>query len=347
MRRAYFGGLFPNTTYNGPQAARPTAPADVTARHADRYVTTNPSLRDPRTFNTDTPFQTNLDDVHIYTLELIWHTGFADVKYVGGYQGYTYTQESDFDGTVARDPYTVRSAAARPPSADLPATPFTIFPQVEAFYQEDKEYYSNEINLISTHDGPLQWILGLYQYHEQVYQSSGVARRMQPQLEHAAHGRDFGRRRSARRIRIAILQNAGAYARCGCARRVRADRLHLQRPLEDDDRCALHRGQQGRRGIPHARAVRLRDAHPPAAARAAGSRCLRVLQRDRSAQSLAGEWHATTGTAGLEWTPNDDTLAFVKYTRGYKSGGFNAGSFAPGRDGLHRSGVHQLRTSSA
>ena len=90
------------------------------------------------------------------------------MKYVGGYQGYTYTQESDFDGTSRTDPYTVTvgtGAAART---------FTIFPQVRAFYQEDKEYYSNEINLISTHDGPFQWILGLYQYHEQVYQFAGV-----------------------------------------------------------------------------------------------------------------------------------------------------------------------------
>jgi iron complex outermembrane receptor protein len=27
-------------------------------------------------------------------------------------------------------------------------------------------WYSNEINIISTHDGPLQYVLGVYQYHE-------------------------------------------------------------------------------------------------------------------------------------------------------------------------------------
>jgi len=48
---------------------------------------------------------------------------------------------------------------------------------------------------------------------------------------------------------------------------------------------------------------------------------------------LSGKWNATTGTAGLQWTPNGDTMAFAKYTRGYKSGGFNAGAFAPGRTG--------------
>ena len=32
-----------------------------------------------------------------------------------------------------------------------------------------------------------------------------------------------------------------------------------------------------------------------------------------------------TGTIGVEWTPTDTLLAYGKYSRGYKSGGFNAG----------------------
>ena len=174
------------------------------------YTTTDPSLRDPRLFNTDTPFQTNLDGVHIYTLELIWHTGFADVKYVGGYQGYTYTQESDFDGTSRVDPYTVPVAR----TAQEPRT-FTIFPQVRAFYQEDKEYYSNEVNLISTHDGPFQWILGLYQYHEQVYQFAGVNAPNQPQLDNpraaAPSVANGGNPPAGPPNPDRILQNAGAW----------------------------------------------------------------------------------------------------------------------------------------
>ena len=34
-----------------------------------------------------------------------------------------------------------------------------------------------------------------------------------------------------------------------------------------------------------------------------------------------------TGTAGVEWTPDSDTLAYFKYSRGYKSGGYNIGIF--------------------
>ena len=106
------------------------------------------------------------------TLETVNHFGGVDLKYVGGYQGYTYQQVSDFDG-VDRDPF----ADERRRPVDC-----TIFPTIEAFYHEDKEYFSNELNLISTGDGPFQWIVGLYQYHEQVNQFQGIRAPLQPEL---------------------------------------------------------------------------------------------------------------------------------------------------------------------
>jgi iron complex outermembrane recepter protein len=42
-------------------------------------------------------------------------------------------------------------------------------------------------------------------------------------------------------------------------------------------------------------------------------------------RGLGDQWDAVTGTMGVEWTPVDGTLAYAKYSRGYKSGGFNAG----------------------
>jgi iron complex outermembrane receptor protein len=44
-------------------------------------------------------------------------------------------------------------------------------------------------------------------------------------------------------------------------------------------------------------------------------------------RTFDGHWQAVTGTAGLEWTPDSDTLVYGKYSRGYKSGGFNIGIF--------------------
>jgi iron complex outermembrane receptor protein len=50
------------------------------------------------------------------------------------------------------------------------------------------------------------------------------------------------------------------------------------------------------------------------------------LPDGRVTRHLEGEWDATTGTAGLEWTPADHSLGYLKYTRGYKAGGINAGA---------------------
>jgi iron complex outermembrane receptor protein len=322
----YFGGLFPNTTFNGP-ATPPTVingPTPPVFRIAgDPYVATNPSLANHRNFDTDTPFHTDLDDVDIFTLELIWHTGFADVKYVGGYQGYTYQQVSDFD-TVARGPYTVRIATVPTP------TVFTIQPNVEAFYLEDKEYYSNEINLISNNDSAFQWIFGLYQYHEQVYQPSGVRVPLQAELDNphiAFNSATLGPPNPDR-----ILQNAGAYLDAD-ARAVFGQidysfsdhwKMTLGARYTEDNKDA----DEFRTRVLYGFTSRIPQGQPggnfwfgvPFAFYATGE-----LNRQNH---LSGDWHATTGTAGLEWTPTTDTLAFAKYTRGYKSGGFNAGQFA-------------------
>lgn len=45
-------------------------------------------------------------------------------------------------------------------------------------------------------------------------------------------------------------------------------------------------------------------------------------------RALSGNWSAWTGTAGVEWSPDPDLIAYLKYSRGYKAGGFNGGSFA-------------------
>ncbi|HEX4711161.1 TonB-dependent receptor, partial [Phenylobacterium sp.] len=39
-------------------------------------------------------------------------------------------------------------------------------------------------------------------------------------------------------------------------------------------------------------------------------------------------WSATTGTAGVQWDPDPDTMAYARYSRGYKAGGFNLGNSA-------------------
>ncbi len=40
---------------------------------------------------------------------------------------------------------------------------------------------------------------------------------------------------------------------------------------------------------------------------------------------LKNNWSGVTGTLGLDWKPDADTLGYLKFTRGYKAGGFNSG----------------------
>jgi iron complex outermembrane receptor protein len=42
-------------------------------------------------------------------------------------------------------------------------------------------------------------------------------------------------------------------------------------------------------------------------------------------RTYADKWSAVTGTAGLEWSPTEETLVYGKYSRGYKAGGFRIG----------------------
>ena len=39
---------------------------------------------------------------------------------------------------------------------------------------------------------------------------------------------------------------------------------------------------------------------------------------------LKNSWEGWGGTLGLDWKPDTDTLVYAKYSRGYKTGGFNA-----------------------
>jgi iron complex outermembrane receptor protein len=288
-------GLFPNVTFG--------------------FTGTNPALTDERTYNTDTPFRTSLDDVDIVTLETVNHFGGVDLKYVGGYQGYTYRQVSDFDG-VDRDPFAVTNGAGQS---------ITVFPTVEAFYMEDKEYFSNEINLISTGEGSFQWILGLYQYHEQVNQNQGIRAPLQPELltpragpPNAGNGFNppAGPDNPESNLQIAgALLEADAHAVFGQIDWQFSENWKTTigaRYTEDEKEADEYR----------TRVVFLGNPALPFS-----------FYSENATAHLEGKWSAATGTAGLEWSPGEDTLAYAKYTRGYKSGGFNAGAMAPGRTG--------------
>jgi iron complex outermembrane receptor protein len=46
-------------------------------------------------------------------------------------------------------------------------------------------------------------------------------------------------------------------------------------------------------------------------------------------RTLGATWNALTGEAHIDWTPNSSTLAYFKYSRGYKSGGWSTYTIGP------------------
>jgi iron complex outermembrane recepter protein len=123
--------------------------------------TTNPSLVDRNGFNTDFTNFAYLAPTTELTTEAVWHADNFDIKYLGGYVWYHYNLQQDQDGTaVKRFTCTPAMAAAGCTSGR------TYHTERVSDYNENRGWYSNEINFISTWDGPLQLVSGIYQYQE-------------------------------------------------------------------------------------------------------------------------------------------------------------------------------------
>jgi len=311
--------LSPNASYNG----GPSAGQTVNTQFTDP----NPALTDRRKYDTDTPFHAKLRDNHIFTLELVGHLPFADLKYVGGWQDYHYDQVSDFDGTDRL------SYVYNPTPSPLTVRP-TLFTQLEGFYTEEKEYYSHELNLISTGDSSFQWIGGLYYYFENVYQFLGYRSPLQTQLSNptqAAFSPVLGSPNPERNLSYAGVDlDAESIAAFGQIDWQFADawKTTIGVRYTKDKKDAV----EFRSRVIHDMPFALTGVpSPPVVPNANGFVFTAPFySEDNRLGLLSGEWDAVTGTVGIEWTPLDDFLAFAKVTRGYKSGGFNGGNFSGG-----------------
>jgi iron complex outermembrane receptor protein len=142
------------TPYDTTSAFNPLGTGFLQPNPAFGYATPNPGATDPYKMNTNTNGYGQLRGNHLLTGQLTYDLGWADLKYIGGFQQYNYQTGGDNDGTS-------RTAAIAIPGMAVP-----YFPTQTTDFDEHKRYYTNEINLSSKADGPLTWILGLYQYHE-------------------------------------------------------------------------------------------------------------------------------------------------------------------------------------
>jgi iron complex outermembrane receptor protein len=330
----------------------------------------NPANTDPRKFAADTKNSVSLDETYVFATQWTYHFDNMDLKYIGGGTNYHYTLIADEDRTAIQS-FTLPVApffsalgasvgAAVTPCSVVPGcTGVTVKPRYASTYQEDKHWFSHEINLASSGNGPFQWLAGAYYYKEGYKQPVFTTLFDQTQLASAG-------------ISPAVPAVTGP---------VQAD--SLLRPY--DDRPQLHDESYAAFGqidwkftdtLKTTLGLRYSHDHkygdeavrvvcfavtaclnapgttivtpeglgsftPPVDVTAAVVN-LKSLPRgvvpggvansgvtftpDGFAhRSYDANWDAWTGTAGLQWDPDHDTMMYARYSRGYKAGGFNVG----------------------
>lgn len=367
-------------------------------------TTTNPALQDEHLFNSNTPQRVRLRDVRSLTTNFVYHMPSFDIKYVGGFQEYKYDLYGDTDGTSVKSyqlPLAPGSicgtigalfAAGR---STVNCSPLTVNADNTYHYFEYPKWFSHEINISSTGDGPLQWIVGAYYYNEKYsgtgstadFFVKGASSLQTPVLGAAANpdgvwstGNYALTTRSKAVFGQVDWQATSTLKFTGGLRYTKDHKFgtEYRRIVCNSDVCypglyaalglsGFGPGTSANWGsllgnlnaLPAVgQALGLGNALAPLAGlgngafdlttalgpttTAAGAKgvtspvvCANNVCRQFTVNSTTGvasrqlgdTSDAVTGTLGGQWEPDDDTMMYARYSRGYKAFGFSAGAF--------------------
>jgi len=300
-------------------------------------VTTNPGVTNIRNFNTATPEHANTTDDYNVDLHLTYHTPWDfDIKYIGGYTHYKYHLTTNYDASAVTSlsiPCTPGTVACLNPAVIYPTTIFNYF--------EDKSYFSNEVDFASTSNSNLQWIAGFYQYEEFYGQHIDFPSPQQTELADPTSIITGG---------AAAPNPNNSYYYAGQQMKEDSYAGFAQVDWKINDQFKLTGGirysQDTLAGTEYFRAISWGTSLPALQSFGAYTPAYDItpaliylgtspgpgvksapmlLANGRYSRELGQTWSSPTGTAGVEWTPDSATLLYAKYSRGYKSGGFNAG----------------------
>ncbi len=309
----------------------------------------------------------DLDQYDDFALEMVYEAGPFDIKYVGGYIYYDYNLYDDQDNNpVTSISYRTTSAASLTPNA---AGTFiqTINPGNTLDYHENRAFFSNEINFISTWDSPLQWIAGLYLYQENFAQPVSTYLRDEVRAGSAIPVSSFapftvtGANIANPDRLLTYTNNKGlnnAYgvfvqsdyavndqlkATLGVRYSLDNKNIYEEAELNCFIVCGVpfanitQNTWNGKRIVPNLNTPNPTDTYEEPSIQNGVATSTPTNYSGVTFNPLTGissrilkdEWSAITGTAGIEWSPDTDTLIFAKYSRGYKTGAYNATNLSP------------------
>lgn len=316
-------------------------------------TTTNPGADDIRTFNVNTPTRSTRDDDYGLSAIATWNLDNVDVKYQGGYRTYLYNSLRDDDNTNVIS-YTYPLDPANPAAGEVftggPNCQFlidlagpvcsgaTIFPQRTFDYTEDKEFWSHELTAQSSGDSDFWWIAGVYMYEENFLQESHFGNSAQPEILAPVGGPanpsgDF--------VTAISDINTKSYAVFGQADYSITDTLTLTGGLRYslDEKEGSEFLRVIAYGVIPGFTVGGSGSLVPALdltsstvsnSDAPGVASDVTIDPDTglAMRQLKSEWDAVSGVAGIQWEPDESSNYYARYSRGYKSGGFNAGGIS-------------------
>ncbi len=294
--------------------------------------TANPGVANYRHFSADTASQLHLNNGNTAVSQATWHGDGIDLKYTAGFQTYKLESIADLDSTD-RMSYTYNSPYVGFPSPfGGTIGPVAIMSSNVSDYRQQLTDWSNELDLSSTGDGPFQWIAGLYQYHEHNVQETDFDVPNQTRMLAPLDALTFAPAApnpTGAFVKTGGTLNADAYAVFGQADYSITDTLKITGGLR------YSRDQKTGTEL-----IRLIQYDPttygstmPAldlTSAAFGALPGVTVGADGNAtRVLKDSWDGWSGVIGPEWMPDDTTTVYAKYSRGYKSGGFNLGAFSP------------------
>jgi iron complex outermembrane recepter protein len=321
----------------------------------------NPAMNSPWQESRALAYKVDLPYAYTIAAHLTYHLPFADVKYITGGVNYHYILTGPSGGTNGPGYEAPVSSFTIP---GVLGNPLVINPQENFVYQELNAFWSHEINIISTAPGPFQWVLGGYYYRQHyqqpVYTENGpnLGTAGQPQWNgpfpavcnltgglcpDQTDYRRFDNRPSVTNVSYAAFAQVDyklneswkftggiryshdekygsesvrilCFAVANCVDPTNTGAILSEPNALGGYTPAIDLTQVGSvvdQGVPV-------GVTGPTTFNPATGFATRYYDAD---------WQAVTGTAGIEWTPDSDTLVYAKYSRGYKSGGYNIGIF--------------------
>ncbi|HEX4184162.1 MAG TPA: TonB-dependent receptor [Caulobacteraceae bacterium] len=269
--------------------------------------------------------------------------------------------------------YTVPLAPGSACSGIAGCTPLTVFPSENYNYREDNSWFSHELTFSSTNDSPLQWIAGVYYYDQSYHDPITVSLPQQAQEANPISGltgapaaanpsRDWYYTSYQLETKSTAIYGQIDYKLSDMIKLTGGLRYTYDQKsgIEDYRLVAFSNvaANPGCFGALVANAATCPTHSPELSAENLGSRlpaidvtasaigaplntsykgvtCLpHLLTNGQYERCLGDTSSATTGTAGVEFTPNRDTLAYVRYNRGYKAFGFNSGTITANPEAL-------------